>query len=507
MILTAGALACNLTRNPIEPTPLPPTHTPDATGTALALQPTVTPTNSPTLSPTETPTLTPSPTLTFTPTISPTPLPTTTPYPTAVLEGTNISFVEIPTSIQNGLNQAWVAFTVLENQVTPEDTEVVIPMLAVYLARPSDGFLVRVVELPQDARVYWSPSGLHLAYVLREGADQGLYLLDIQSGRVMKIHDGNSLQPRGINGNQPAWSPDGTRLAFVLPTAYATDIYLINADGTGLTNLTNSSSYDFWPAWSTDSLKLAFVSDRVFCPTWQPDLANTCDKPDAVPPQTGNLFVHRFDTRRVEQVTETIINAPPEWVTHDLINVSEGSLDPFSDVSNLWVFDVGLGATWPISPNDGALYSQPTWSSDGLKLLYHRVTAQDATLILADWYGNVIATQTTYVFVRFGIKATWSPNGRYLAIGGSSGQCPYGLLVFDANFNLVAEASETLLACDPSYDPTDTYILYNGIQLARGTDGRRDIYVADLVGGSPRNLTRTIEGFVQVSGWVGPTFR
>lgn len=506
MTLALGALACNLTRHPIDPTPIPPTQTPEATATAIVLEPTPTLTSSPTPSPTATATITPSPTLTLTPSITPTPLPTSTPYPTVDIQASNATFVEVPTSIQGGLNQAWVAFTVTENQTTPEDTETVVPILAVYLARPSDGLLVRVIDLPEDARVYWSPTGLHLAYVLREGADEGLYLLAIQSGRVMKIHNTNSLQPRGINGNQPVWSPDGSRLAFVLPSAYATDIYMINADGTGLTNLTNSTSYNFWPIWSPDSLKLAFVSDRIQCPTWQPNRANTCDRPDAVPPQTGNLFVYRFDTHRIEQVTETIINAPPEWVTANLINVSEGSLDPFSDISNLWVFDVGLGSTWPISPNDGALYSQPAWAPDGLKLLYHRVTAEEATLILADWYGNVMTTQTDYAFVRFGVKVTWSPDGRYIAIGGSSGQCPYGLLVFDANFAPVAAPSETLLACDPVYDPTSTYVLFNGIQVTRGTDGRRDIYVSDVTGGNARNLTRTIEGFIQVQGWVGPTF-
>lgn len=506
VLLAVASLACNLTRNPIEATPIPPTQTPDATGTALAQQPTFTPTSSPTPSPTATQTITPSPTLTLTPSITPTPRPSSTPYPTVALQSEVTSFVAIPTSIQEGLDVAWVAFTVTENQTTPEDTETVIPKLAVYLAHPSNGILTRVIELPEDARVYWSPTGLHVAYVLREGEARGLYLLDIQSGRVMKIHDSNSLQPRGINGNQPVWSPDGTRLAFVLPNDYATDIYIINADGTGLTNLTNDYSYDFWPTWSTDSLKLAFVSDRVQCPTWQPNHADSCDRPDATPPQIGNLFVYRFDRRRVEQITETIINAPPEWVTADLVNVSEGSLDPFSDVSNLWVFDVGLGATWRISPNDGALYSQPAWTRDGTKLLYHRVTDEDATLIMADWYGNVLASQTSYDFVRFGMKATWSPDGRYVAIGGSSGQCPYGLLVFDANFALAAEPSETLLACDPNYDPTGTYVLFNGIQLTRGTDGRRDIYTADLVGGAARNLTRTIEGFIQVQGWVGPTF-
>jgi hypothetical protein len=43
----------------------------------------------------------------------------------------------------------------------------------------------------------------------------------------------------------PAWSPEGTRIAF----ARDGDIYVINADGSGETNLTNSWTYDQHPSW------------------------------------------------------------------------------------------------------------------------------------------------------------------------------------------------------------------------------------------------------------------
>jgi len=60
----------------------------------------------------------------------------------------------------------------------------------------------------------------------------------------------------------PAWSPDGSQIAFSSDRDGFPDIYLINADGTNLRRLTNSPSSDILPAWSADGTEIAFVSNR-----------------------------------------------------------------------------------------------------------------------------------------------------------------------------------------------------------------------------------------------------
>jgi Tol biopolymer transport system component len=73
---------------------------------------------------------------------------------------------------------------------------------------------------------------------------------------------------------EPVWSPDGTKIAFVsygkdpsIPQAEqvvgsSSDIFLMNADGTGITNLSRTSGFDDEPAWSPDGQKIAWRSNR-----------------------------------------------------------------------------------------------------------------------------------------------------------------------------------------------------------------------------------------------------
>jgi len=71
---------------------------------------------------------------------------------------------------------------------------------------------------------------------------------------------------------QPSWSPDGMQLVFISPclgrgdffeTIYnESSLYIINADGTGLKQLTPSPGSDFEPAWSPDGKQIAFTSIR-----------------------------------------------------------------------------------------------------------------------------------------------------------------------------------------------------------------------------------------------------
>src|SRR5262249_32809346 len=61
---------------------------------------------------------------------------------------------------------------------------------------------------------------------------------------------------------EPQWSPNGTQIAFRGGRTASAEIYTMNADGTGFTQLTSNSVKDYAPAWSPDGSLIAFASNR-----------------------------------------------------------------------------------------------------------------------------------------------------------------------------------------------------------------------------------------------------
>jgi hypothetical protein len=72
----------------------------------------------------------------------------------------------------------------------------------------------------------------------------------------------------GIVDSDPKWSPDGTRIAFQRTTnatenQWRSDIWVVNWDGSGLTNVTASPAYrEQSPAWSPDGSRIAFYVEE-----------------------------------------------------------------------------------------------------------------------------------------------------------------------------------------------------------------------------------------------------
>jgi PKD repeat protein len=60
----------------------------------------------------------------------------------------------------------------------------------------------------------------------------------------------------------PKWSPDCSKIAFQKYINGNWEIFLMNADGSGLENLTNDFAVDQLPDWSADGNYIIFISDR-----------------------------------------------------------------------------------------------------------------------------------------------------------------------------------------------------------------------------------------------------
>jgi Tol biopolymer transport system component len=98
--------------------------------------------------------------------------------------------------------------------------------------------------------------GRWLAFVSMRDGHRQLYLMQPDGSSLTQLVNS------AANDNSPAWAPTGARLAFASDRDGNWEIYAVNADGAGLANLTNSSANDETPAWSPDGQWLAFTSNR-----------------------------------------------------------------------------------------------------------------------------------------------------------------------------------------------------------------------------------------------------
>jgi Tol biopolymer transport system component len=169
---------------------------------------------------------------------------------------------------------------------------------------------------------------------------------------------GTVLAPSPYPQGEPAVSPDGSRIAyrgFFGPEEGDYDLYVMNADGTAVTRLTDGALAAN-PSWSPDGSEIAFGTSGN----------------GGIPGQfVGRAFI-------------------------EIINPDGSGLHPLTD------------------PPHGAEDSSPTWSPDGSMLAFVRLTDQDGFqiyMIHADGTGATQLTSTP------GLKShpVWSPDGYTIA--------------------------------------------------------------------------------------------
>jgi len=102
----------------------------------------------------------------------------------------------------------------------------------------------------------WSPDGSRLAFVSHDGRR-----LALTEGDVDVIGaDGKRMRRLVENGTFPAWSPTDARIAFLRNTPDGeAEIWLVDADGSGLRRLPARSSRGGGLSWSPDGSRLVYA--------------------------------------------------------------------------------------------------------------------------------------------------------------------------------------------------------------------------------------------------------
>jgi Tol biopolymer transport system component len=273
------------------------------------------------------------------------------------------------------------------------------PTLSAAQAAPPD---TSAVALPEAVRPF--PSGYEGELVFQSDRDgrTKIYVLNLATGRVKALTSGKDWRDES-----PRWSPDGTRILFKSNRAHYTgpkpetgspdwDLYVMNADGSGVTRLTSDPGNTHDPTWAPDGKSVIFSSDA---------------------DSRGDLYRLWLADKRLERLTQHFIGrAIMPTVSPDGRTVAFGGQT--LRAGQFWNYQVHLldlvsKTSRPLSATGAACW--PAWSPDGRFLANVQLAREPSTLEIRD-----MATGATRLLVSdaklWSYYPDFSRDGRYVAL-------------------------------------------------------------------------------------------
>jgi Tol biopolymer transport system component len=205
-----------------------------------------------------------------------------------------------------------------------------------------------------DLAAVWSPDGKTVAFYGTQfdpTTDQQLgfphiYLINADGTDQRLLTD----QP----GRFPAFSPDGDKIAFDSGGQTSANVFVINSDGTGLTQITHEpAARNIRPAWSPDGDKLAFTSRR-----------------DGV----DHIYVMNADGSDPTRLTDTSnADNAAAWSPDGDKILFERNLGPAAGQQDIFEMNAdGSGQATDLSDNYPGRDEDPDWSPSGRKIAFER---------------------------------------------------------------------------------------------------------------------------------------
>jgi Tol biopolymer transport system component len=229
---------------------------------------------------------------------------------------------------------------------------------------------------------------------------------------VVKLTSG----PAGTFDLNPDWSPDGTRIAFERDAGASQAIFIMNADGSDLRQITfDAFPGDMDPAWSPDGTRIAV------------------ERFDSVAGRDG-IYIMSADGSHPIQVTQSDAllgeNVEPQWAPDGTKLVFEAA----TDTKGHALFTVNLDGSgvrrltpWRIDA------VHPDWSPDGRSIVFEAPDRDDAPpgtsaniyTIRADGSHLTAVTRFQGGAVN-AVNAAWAPDGRKIVFVQIPGSGPFG---------------------------------------------------------------------------------
>ena len=261
------------------------------------------------------------------------------------------------------------------------------------------------------------------------------------------------------------------KIAFTTRRDGNSEIYSMNPDGSGLTNLSNNPAEDSTPAWSPDGARIAFTSSR---------------------PKSAQIFVMNADGTQQKSCTPSTVGAAfPAWSpdgTKILFSQYRRTLiDPPDGIYVMNAAECGFPspAAMPLVVLGGPdLIGKAAWSPDGASIVYVRTTfSGEERLFVRSVTDNDPSLPGTPLPNIFPINASnpkWSAVGRTIAFTGYVPGNQTQIYVIAAD----GTGGATPLTTPANYDGVTPVFSPEGNKIAFATirDGNSEIYVMNADG-------------------------
>ncbi|MCP9493545.1 MAG: DUF5050 domain-containing protein [Pyrinomonadaceae bacterium MAG19_C2-C3] len=187
----------------------------------------------------------------------------------------------------------------------------------------------------------------------------------------------------------PRWSPDGTKIVFYSNRDGDQEIFMMNADGTNQTQLTFNTAIELYASWSPDSRYIAFSSYR-----------------DG---STAEIYLMNADgTNQTRLTTNTVTETTPIWSLDGAKIAFATDRDGINTNYELYVMNADGSNPVRLTNSPGWDYS-PDWSPNGSQILFQSQRDGNWELYKMNADGSSQVRLTSNYSIDTG--AGWSPDG------------------------------------------------------------------------------------------------